>query len=117
GGGRTIDDAMVIGERQRQHQPGDERGTVPNRPGRRAAYAENGYLGSIDDRGEGGSADPTERGDGESSALHVARRELSCASLLRQFGQLARDLEQPFAIGLLYHWHDQTAGGIRRESD
>src|SRR5690242_17344972 len=92
---RPVDDAVVVGEEERQHQPRPE-GVglrIPDRRGLRAHHAEDRHLRRIDDRGEGSAADAAEGGDGEGAALHVGCRELAVARLLRQRAQLVAQLD------------------------
>ena len=54
---RAVDDAMVGGQRQRQHQARHEGLAVPHRLHGRLADAEDGHFRRIDDGREGGAAD------------------------------------------------------------
>src|SRR6185437_1681942 len=83
----AVDDAVIVGERQRQHQPRHEAALAIYGTHRRARYAENRDLGRIDDRREGGTADAAETGDGETAPLHLAACELAGARGLRELGQ------------------------------
>src|SRR5258706_13925894 len=69
--GRTVDDAMVVGERQRQHQPRNEGTVLVHRPQLQSRHAENRDFGRVDDRRERRSADPAEAGDAEGAAAHA----------------------------------------------
>ena len=64
-GERAVDDAVVVGERQRDHQPRHELAAVPDRLHRRARDAEDRDLGRVDDRREARAADAAERRDRE----------------------------------------------------
>ena len=116
-GGRAVDHAVVVGQRQRHHQARHELATVPDRLHRRARDAEDRDLGRVDDRRERRPADPAERRDRERAALHVAGHQLAVARLARQLGQLARDLHQALLVGVLDHRHDEPAGRVGGEAD
>ena len=68
---RAVDDAMVIRERQRQHQARHELPCLPHRLHRRLRHTEDGHLGRIDDGREQRAADAAQARDGEARALHV----------------------------------------------
>ena len=68
---RAVDDAVIVGERQRQHEPRRELLAVPHRLHRRLRNAEDGDLGRIDDGREQRAADAAQARDGEPRALHV----------------------------------------------
>src|SRR5688572_27537634 len=84
----TIDHAVIVGKRERQHQSWLERGAGPGRLLRAARDTEDRDLWPIDDRREGGAADATEVGDRHARALHFVERELAGAGLLRELLQL-----------------------------
>ena len=63
----AVDDSMIVGQRQRQHQPRHERALVEHRLLAGARYAEDRHFGRIDDRREGRAADAAEARDGEAS--------------------------------------------------
>src|SRR5450830_1813586 len=70
---RAIDDAVVVGQRQGQHQAGLEGCAIPHRFHGRLRQAEDGHFRCVDDRREIGAADAAQRGDGERGTLHVGR--------------------------------------------
>src|SRR3712207_4712023 len=86
---RPVDDAVVVGHEDRQHQPRREGPGlgVPHRRLLRAHHAEDRNLRRVDDRREGGAADAAQAGDGEGAALHVGGRELAVARLLGEIGR------------------------------
>ena len=77
----AVDHAVVVAQRQRQHQPRRELAAVPHRLRRRLRHAEDRDFRRVDDRREAGAADAAERGDREAAALHVGRAELLVARL------------------------------------
>src|SRR5512138_3882440 len=74
---RAVDDAVIVRERQRQHQPRRERLSVPYRLHRAARHAEDRDLRRIDDRRESRAPYAAERADREAPALHVGGAELA----------------------------------------
>src|SRR5882724_611937 len=116
-GRRTVDDAVVVGERERQHEPRREFLSVPHRLHYRARYAEDGDLGGIDDRREVRAADAAEAGNGKGAALQVAGLQLLVARQLGNFRELVREIEHPLAIGVAHHRDDQAAGRVDRHAD
>src|SRR5262249_30718667 len=66
---RTVDDAMIVRQRQRQHEARHEAAFLEYRPHARARHAENRHLGCVDDRCERGAADAAEARDREAAAL------------------------------------------------
>src|SRR5690349_5548387 len=92
-GERAVDHAVVIGERQRQHQPRRELLAVPHRLHLRLGNAQDGDFRRVDDRRERGAADAAQRGDREAAAGHLGRAELLLARLLGDFAELAGEVE------------------------
>src|SRR5690606_38258241 len=80
----TVDHPVVVGQRQRQHQPRLELVAVPDRFHRRPGDAQDRHLRRIHDRREGGAADAAQRADREAATGHRGRAELAVACLLRQ---------------------------------
>ena len=70
---RAIDDAMIVGQRQRQHQARHESAVLEYRLHRRARHAEDRHFRSIDDGRERRAADAAEAGNRESSRPASAR--------------------------------------------
>ena len=80
--GGAVDDAVVVAQRQRQHQARLE--LLPSQTGFIATsrHAEDRHFGRIDDRRERRAADAAERTDRETPALMSAGAELAVARLL-----------------------------------
>src|SRR4051794_10115433 len=95
-GKRAVDDAVVVGDVERLHQPGLKLLAVPDRGHLGAHHAQDRPLGRVDDRGEVGAADAAQRRDGEGAALHVAGRQPAVAGLLRDRTQLPAQLLNAF---------------------
>src|SRR5437764_3240472 len=94
---------MIVRERQRQHEARHEAAALIHRLRRRARHAENRDLRRVDDRRESRAADAAQARDREATALHVARRELPGARLLRQLRELPRELVDVLAIRVAHH--------------
>src|SRR4051812_38524300 len=101
----AIDHAVVVGQAERDHQPRAEVAAVPNRLHRRLRDAQDRDLGRVDQRRERRPADAAEARDRERAALHVGRLELAGAGGAGQLRQLARNVEDPLALGVLDHRH------------
>src|SRR5882762_4804782 len=56
----AVDDAMIVGERHRQHQPRSEGAVLVDRPHLRSRHAENRDFGRVDDGRERRAADAAE---------------------------------------------------------
>src|SRR5438552_5004981 len=117
GAGRAVDDAVVVGERQRQHQPRSEGAVLVNRPHLRSRHAENRYFGCVDDGRERRTADAAKAGDAEGAAAHAVWLEFFLPRGPRNFSQLLRQIENTLAVSVPDHWHQQTVGRIDRDSD
>src|SRR5258705_9067180 len=78
----TVDDAVIVRERQRQRQAWHEGLAVPYRLHRALRQAEDRDLGRVDDRCEMRAADAAQRADREAAAGHVGRPQLAVARLL-----------------------------------
>ena len=96
--GGAVDHAVVVGERQRHHQPGDElaapfhTGFIAERVTPRMATSGALTIGVKDV-----PPIPPSEEIVNVLAAHVAGRELALARLARELGQLAGDLEQALA--------------------
>src|SRR5437867_1539959 len=115
--GRAVDDAVVVGERQRQHQPRSEGAVLVDRPHLRSRHAENRYFGCVDDGRERRTADAAEAGDAEAAAAHAVGLEFFLARGSGDFSQLLRQIENTLAVSVPDHWHQQAVGRIDRDSD
>src|SRR5712692_5332678 len=89
----AVDHAVVVRQRERQHEARRELLAVPRWPDRRARDTEDRHFRRVDDRREGAAADAAEAGNGERAALHVAGPEPLVARQLRDIGELVRELE------------------------
>ena len=113
----AVDDAMIVGQAERQHQPRLKRLPVPDR-GHLGTYdAENRHFRRIHDRRERRSADPAERRDGEGRALHFCGRELARARLLGKGPELAGQLDDAFPVNVLDHRDHESVGGVDGDAD
>src|SRR5713101_117261 len=76
GGVRTVDEAMVVGERERQNEARLEFSIDPFRFGARSRESKNRHFRMVDDGRKAYPANPTQIGDGEGAAFHLCRRQL-----------------------------------------
>src|SRR5215472_42096 len=113
----TVDDAVIVGERQRQHQARDESPVLEHRTHLRPRDAEDGDLGRIDDGGEGGATDAAQARNAEGAAAHRVRLELLLARGLGDLRKLLRKIEHALAIRVLDHGHQQPVRGVDRDPD
>ena len=109
--GGAVDDAVIVGEAEREHQPRLKRGAVPDRRHARADHAEDRHFRRVDDRGEGRAADAAERRNGEGRALHLGRGELARASLFGELAEFAGELDDPLLVDIL---DDSDHKAVRR---
>src|SRR5256885_11884757 len=96
--GCAVDDAVVVGERERQHQPWSECAVPVDRPHLRSRYAENRHLRCVDDGRERGATDSAEARDAEGTAAHAVGFEFFFASGSGNFSQLLRQIENSLAV-------------------
>src|SRR4029077_12059179 len=75
GGVRAVDEAMVVGERERQNEPRLEFSIDPFRLGARTRESKNRHFRMVDDGRKAYAANPTQIGDGEGTAFHLGRRD------------------------------------------
>src|SRR5260370_2991140 len=76
GGVGAVDEAMVVGERERQNEPRLELSIDPFRLGARTRESQNRHFRMVGDGPKAYAADPTQIGDGEGAAFHLWRRDL-----------------------------------------
>src|SRR4051794_9873722 len=114
---RAVDHAMIVRERQRQHEAWRKFLPVPYRFHRRLADAEDRDFGRVDDRREVRSADSAEARYRKAAALHVGRRDLAGSHALAHFAELARKLEQSLAIRFAKHRNDEAVRRVDRDAD
>src|SRR3954471_47137 len=113
----AVDDAVVVGQAERDHQPRAELAAVPHRLRRRLRDAQDRDLGRVDQRREPRPADAAEARDRERAALHVARLELPLARRARQLAELARDVEDALLVGVLDDRDDESVRRVGGEAD
>src|SRR6202049_2394767 len=82
GGVRAVDEAMVVGERERQNEPRLEFSIDPFRLGARTRQSKNRHFRMVDDGRKAYAPNPTQIGDGEGTAFHLCRRDLLLPRLL-----------------------------------
>src|SRR5258707_11739762 len=73
---RSVNEAMVVGKRERQNEPRLELSIDPFRLGARTRESKNRHFRMIDDGRKAYAANPTQIGDGEGAAFHLCRRDL-----------------------------------------
>ncbi|CSP68030.1 Uncharacterised protein [Shigella sonnei] len=64
-----------------------------------------------------GSTQAADAGDGEATALHFARSQLTVTRFLRNSHQLARQLDDAFLVDVFEYRNNQTVRGIHRHTD
>src|SRR5690606_38606071 len=84
----AVDHAMIVRQRQRQHQTRHELAVLIDRTPLAARDAEDRDLRRIDDRREERAADAAEARDGEYAALHLVGLELPFAGPRAQLAEL-----------------------------
>ena len=113
----TVDHAVVVRQRQRQHQARHKLLAVPHRLHGTLGQAQNRYLGRVDDGGEVGAANATQRTDGETTATHVATTQFAVARFFGEFAHLGADLQNTFFVGVFEHRHHQAIGRVCGKTD
>ena len=113
----TVDHAVVEGERNRQHQTRHELFTIPHRLHRGLGNAEDSHFRRVHNRREVGSTQAADAGDGEATALHFARSQLTVTRFLRNSHQLARQFDDAFLVDVFEYRNNQTVRGIHRHTD
>src|SRR5580704_18031247 len=116
-GQRPVDDPVVVGQRDRQHQPRYERRTVPDRRQLGPDHAEDGYLGGVDDGREGGPADAAQAGDREAGALQVGRPELALPGPGRDGPEFPAEFGDALAVHVADHRHHQALGRVHGDAE
>src|SRR5712691_5404923 len=115
--GGAVDDAVVVGERQREHQPGNESTVLVHRPHLRSRHAEDRDFGRVDDGRERRAADAAEAGNAESATAHAVWLEFLLPREFRDLRQLAGKIEYPLAVRVADHGHDQSIRRVDRDTD
>ena len=108
---------MVVGERQRQHQPWGKLLTTPHRLDGGFGDTENGHLRGIDDGRKGSTTYGAKAGDGEDTALHLIRLQFLLPRFSSQLNALCGQLPQTLAINIFNHRYQQAVGRIHRHTD
>src|SRR5215831_20032790 len=115
---RTVDHAVIAGERHRQHaRKGDAAVLHLDRLPPRGADRQDRRLRRIDDRGKFAHAVHAEIGDGGRTALVFVRLELSGARARRHVLHLVRDRRQRLYLRPTDHRRDQAAVDRDRDGD
>src|SRR5438552_2744297 len=115
--GSAVDDAVIVRQGQREHEARHELLAVPHRLHRRSRDAQDGQLGRVDDRREGGAADAAQARDGEVRAGDVAELELALAGLLGERRRLLGEGEDALLVDVLHDRHDETVRRVGGEAD
>src|SRR5437899_1790380 len=102
-GGGAVDDAVIPGERQRQHEAprrslAIRRYLFPEG----TAHPHDRDFGRIDDRCEVDAADPAEARDRETAALHLIGLELAVAGELGEIDHLFGDFDDAFLVRIAH---------------
>src|SRR6266705_4702212 len=114
--GGAVDDSVIVGERQGQNQPRNESPVLEHRPHLGPGHAQDRDLGRIDDRREPRAADAAQAGDAEGASAHIVGLELLFPRPLGDFGELAREVEHAFAVGVADHRHHKPLRRVHRDA-
>src|SRR5690625_1966792 len=101
-GGSAVDEPVVVGEGERQHEPRLEFTGFP------VVHLLHGASGNTEDRDlwrahyrrEAGTADAAQVADAEVATLHLVRRELAVAGLLGQLLKLQGKFDDVLPVGV-----------------
>ena len=111
----AVDHPVVVGQRNRQHQPGRQPGADVDRPADRARDAEDPDLRRVDDRREGGAADAAETRDREGGALDVGGPQLALPGTAADLGQLPGQFVDALAIHVAHDGNNQAVRRVHRD--
>src|SRR5208282_937187 len=117
GGQRPVDDPVVVGQRDRQHQPRQENRPVPDRRGPGPDHAQYRHLGGVDDGREGGPADAAQAGDREAGALQVGQAELALPGPRRDGAEFPAELKHALAVHVADHRHHQPLWCVHGDAE
>ena len=113
----TVDDPVVIRQRQRHHQAGlnpviDDNGQLPG-----PTDQQNGHLGPVDDRRRIASSDSAEITNGEGPATEIFNTILCILRFLSGLGNFLGDVRNRLPIAVPQNWHHQPTRGVNRQTD
>src|SRR5262245_43924711 len=114
---RAVDDAMIVRERQREHQARLELGSVPYRFMAAAGDAEDRDLRPVDDRAEADAADSSEIRNRDDTARHLVERELAGARLLGNLRKLRGKLDYALLLDVADDRDQEAAIGVHGHTD
>src|SRR2546428_295551 len=105
----AVHQAVVVGDRHVHHRPDGDRVLAPHRPLLDLVHAEDGALRRVQDGGGEERAVDAAVGDGEGAAGEVVELELAVAREARQPRDLALDVRERHALGVVEHGNDEAA--------
>ena len=108
---------MVVGQRERQHQPRHKGIAIPDRLAGAARQAEDSDLRGVDDRREAGPADTAQAGDGKARAENLGNGQLAGAGRRAEMLQFPGDLAQPLLVGVADDRHHQPLRGVDGDAE
>ena len=103
---------MVVGQRQRRHQPRAKPDFAENGHHAGPRHAQNRHFRRVDDGRERGAADAAKARDRERAALHLVRRQLAVSGLAGQLLEGPRQAGDVEPVGVADHRHQQSAFGV-----
>src|SRR5712692_7547691 len=114
---RTVNQAMVIGEREGKNQPRLKLSVNPLRFRSRPRKTQDRDLGVVHNRSKADSTDPAQIRNRESAAFHLYRRQLLLPRLLGQLGQFHGQFDDVLLIYISNDGHQQAAIRVCRNTD
>src|SRR5579875_3633069 len=116
-GQRTIDDAMVEGERQRHHRASDNRSVAYHGLLLQSAHRQDRHLGIINDWRAAAAAEAADVVQRKRAAAHLLQGERALLRALDQMLKLCSDLQQRELIRVAQHRHHQSLWRIGSDAD
>src|SRR4051812_16077853 len=107
--------AVVAGEGHRHDLAGHDGAVAEDRPLEGARHRQDGRLGRVDDRREGGHVEHAHVGHGEGGALDLRLAQLPVARPLDQVARLDGQLSDALRVGVAQHRDDQAV--LQRDRD
>src|SRR5271165_32629 len=117
----SVNQAVIVGEREWQNQPRLELASIffhdPLRLHARPRKSEDRDLGMIHDGRKTHAANAPEIGDGERAPFHIGGRQFFLACFLRELRQLDRQFDNVFLVDVANHRNQQAAVSIGGHAD
>src|SRR5579863_515205 len=114
---RTVDEAVIVGQRERQNQPRLELAVDPFGFHARPRQPENRDFGIIHDRSKSNATDAAQVRNRERAAFHVGGSELFVAGFLGELRQFDRQLDDVLLIDVADYRNEKPAVCISGDPD